>query len=53
VFIPSWRKDAQPLRAAGRLSAFGARAGRESQALSGLHLRLDGRTTDENDMGCI
>jgi hypothetical protein len=53
VFIPSWRKDAQPLRAAGRLSAFGARAGRESQALSGPHLRLDGRTTDENDMGCI
>jgi len=53
VFVPSWREDAQPLRAAGRLSAFGARAGRERSALSRPHLRLDGGTTDENDVGCI
>ena len=46
IFVPSRREDAQPLRAAGRLSAFGARAGREKTGTNRPHLRLDGGSTD-------
>ena len=46
VFVPSWREDAQPLRAAGRLSAFGARAGREKTGANRPHRRLDGGVAD-------